>query len=367
MAKNTLPTYNNHMQVSLYIHFPFCLKKCLYCDFDSVAGAMVTPEEYVSAVVREIELRAATLATPVTAATLYFGGGTPSLMSPDLVGRVIDSAARLYGLSTDAEVTIEANPGTLTAEKLQGFRMAGVNRLSLGVQSLDDALLRRIGRIHTAREAQNAYRSARAAGFDNIGIDLMHSLPGQTPAMWRSALNEAIGLDPEHISAYALSVEEGTPFASLEESGQLILPNEDDAIAMFEATTELLTAGSYEQYEISNFSRPGFRSRHNQIYWRRGNYLGFGAGAHSFLREPASGLRWVNPRLHSSYLDLIGQGGLGQEERQLLSLQEALGETFFLGLRLLDGVNLAEVEAEFGAAMADHFSAAISELMGQGC
>jgi oxygen-independent coproporphyrinogen-3 oxidase len=356
----------NPMPISLYIHFPFCLRKCLYCDFNSVADSRVSPEEYVTALVREMELRAATLTVPVTAATLYFGGGTPSLMEPAQVGRVIEVAARLYGLAADAEITIEANPGTLTFGKLAGYRAAGVNRLSLGVQSFDDRLLACLGRVHTAEEALSAYGAARESGFANIGIDLIHSLPGQSPAMWRDALRQAVELGPEHISAYGLTVEEGTPFALLEARGELPLPVEDESAGMFEATAEILQDNGYEQYEISNFARPGFRSRHNQVYWRRGTYLGFGAGAHSFLHEPSAGVRWKNPDALPPYLETVLCDVLPEEDRQLLSRREALSEAFFLGLRLLEGVDLRLLTGEFGPAVEECFAVTIRELTDQG-
>jgi oxygen-independent coproporphyrinogen-3 oxidase len=355
------------MQISLYVHFPFCIKKCLYCDFDSVAGSLITPDEYVTAVVREMELRAGRLTGPISAPTLYFGGGTPSLMAPQLVERVIKTAARLCGLASDAEVTLEANPGTVTVEKLAGYRQAGVNRLSLGVQALDDHLLQRLGRVHSVDDAVVAYAAARKAGFTNMGIDLIHSLPGQSLAMWQETLEAATLLAPEHISAYGLSVEEGTPFAAMEERGELLLPHEDESAAMFEATRELLTAAGYEHYEISNFARPGCRSRHNQVYWRRGDYLGFGAGAHSFLQKPEWGVRWANPRNCAAYLTAMGKCALQDEAYQSLTRQEALSESFFLGLRLLDGVDLRQLEAEFGAApLQEQYGETINDLLAKG-
>ncbi len=351
------------MQLSLYIHFPFCVKKCLYCDFDSIAGSPITPDEYIAAVAREMELRAAKLSGSVSSPTLYFGGGTPSLMPPQLVGRIIDAAARFYGLEANAEVTLEANPGTVTAEKLAGYRVAGVNRLSLGLQALDDRFLQRLGRVHSVDEAVAAYAWARKAGFSNIGIDLIHSLPGQNLAMWQETLETATRLAPEHISAYSLSVEEGTPFAAMEERGELPLPHEDEAAAMFEATRSLLIADGYEHYEISNFARPGFRSRHNQVYWRRGNYLGFGAGAHSFLREPGWGMRWVSPRGHRSFLGAMEKDCLQNEERQVLTQLEALSESLFLGLRLLDGIDIGQLRDEFGACLQDQYGKTIDDLL----
>jgi oxygen-independent coproporphyrinogen-3 oxidase len=354
------------MQTSLYIHFPFCLKKCLYCDFNSLAGSRITPEEYAALVVREMELRAERLDSPVTAPTLYFGGGTPSLMEPHLVARLIEAAQRLFGLTADAEVTIEANPGTLTAGKLAGYRAAGVNRLSLVVQSFSDEMLVLLGRVHTAREALDSFVAARECGFDNIGIDLIHTLPGETPAGWRDELIRAIDLRPEHISAYGLTVEEGTPFHLMEREGWLHLPDEDAGVAMFRETGEFLEWAGYEHYEISNFALPGFRSRHNQVYWRRDNCLGFGAGAHSFLRAPAFGARWRNALSPESYLRAVASATLPEEELTFLTERDAMAEFFFLGLRMLDGVEPAQFRREFGCTVAEAYPGEVERLIAEG-
>ncbi|HEY6008812.1 MAG TPA: radical SAM family heme chaperone HemW [Geobacteraceae bacterium] len=354
------------MPVSLYIHFPFCVRKCLYCDFASVADSPLTPSEYAAAVVAEMELRARLLAGPVSAPTLYLGGGTPSLMAPADVAALIEAATRLYGLSPDAEVTIEANPGTVTLESLAGYRAAGVNRLSLGVQSLHDPLLARLGRVHTAAEAVAAFGAARAAGFANIGIDLIHSLPGEDLSLWQHDLERAVALSPDHVSAYPLAVEEGTPFARMEERGELPLPDEEEAAAMFELTSSFLGAQGYGQYELANFARPGHRSRHNQVYWRRGNYLGFGAAAHSFLRTPGFGRRWHNSAAPGDYLARVRHGTLPEEGLTLLSRPEAMGEFLFLGLRLLDGVDAALFRREFGVTIEAAFPAEVAELTAAG-
>jgi oxygen-independent coproporphyrinogen-3 oxidase len=311
-------------------------------------------------------LRAERLSLPVTAPTLYFGGGTPSLLPPALVGKVIDTAARLFGLEPAAEITIEANPGTLTREKLDGYRRAGVNRLSLGIQSFHDSILARLGRVHTAREAVTAFAAARESGFANIGIDLIHTLPGETPGMWLDDLHQAAILAPEHISAYALTVEEGTPFHRLDREGKLALPEEEAAVRMFQATAEFLRDTGYEQYEISNFARPGRRSRHNQVYWRRGDYYGFGAGAHSFLAESGWGVRWYNPEAPEQYLGAIREGAPGEEERTALSKNEAMAEFLFLGLRLLEGVEEARFAREFGTAIDVAYPDAVRKLCAAG-
>ncbi len=354
------------MATALYIHYPFCLQKCLYCDFNSVADSRIAPEEYVTAVVREMELRAERPPLPVTVPTLYFGGGTPSLLAPALVGKVIDAAARLYGLAADAEITLEANPGTLTREKLAAYRSAGVNRLSLGVQSFHDPLLARLGRIHSAAEARAAFSAAREAGFANIGIDLIHSLPGETPTLWEEDLRQAVNLAPEHISAYALTVEEGTPFYRLEQEGTLPLPEEEEAVSMLEMTVSILQKAGFEHYEISNFARPGFRSRHNQVYWRRENYCGFGAGAHSFFVEPGWGVRWHNTDAPERYLGAIRAGAPAEEERTCLSRGEAMAESLFLGLRLLEGVEEEGFAREFGCTIDEAYPGVVRKLCADG-
>ena len=347
------------MPAGLYIHYPFCLQKCLYCDFNSSATPGIEPTQYVALLLREMELRQAGLGEPASAATLYFGGGTPSLLEPGQVGSLVEAAARRFGLQADAEVTLEANPGTLTPEKLAGYRAAGVNRLSLGIQSFEDRLLGRLGRLHTAREALLAFDWARRAGFANISIDLMHSLPEQSLPQWRRALGQAIALCAEHVSAYALSVEPGTPFAGLQATGRLPLPGEEQAARMFEATARLLGEAGYRQYEISNFARPGRESRHNSAYWSRESYLGFGAGAHSFLNRDGLGRRWHNPAQPADWARALRGGAPAEEEPETLTLAEAVSESFFLGLRMLDGLDLASLEARYGqAALARHLAEA---------
>jgi oxygen-independent coproporphyrinogen III oxidase len=354
------------MRTGIYIHFPFCLKKCSYCDFNSAASSVAAREEYPGLLLKEMELRHGMLAAPVRSPTLYLGGGTPSLMTPQQVGSLIEAAARLFGLESDAEVTLEANPGTLTPERLAGYRAAGVNRISLGVQSFEDHLLERLGRVHSKEEALLAFDAARRAGFDNISIDLMHSLPEQTPLQWREALAQAIALSPEHISAYALSVEEGTPFARLHAAGNLPLPDEEAAAEMFEATVEILEGSGYQHYEISNFARPGRSSRHNGAYWSRDSYLGFGAGAHSFWNTDAIGERWSNTENAGEYRDAIAGGSIPQREFERLTLDQAVSESFFLGLRVLAGLDLERLEALHGrAALAPHLEE-VSRLVQSG-
>lgn len=354
------------MLTALYIHFPFCLKKCLYCDFNSLADSTVTPEEYAAAVVKEMELRAEQFFGPITAPTLYFGGGTPSLMAPDLVATLIEVAQNLYGLTADAEITLEANPGTLTAAKLAGYRAAGVNRLSLGVQSFNDSFLKQLGRIHTGAEARDAFAMARDAGFGNIGIDLIHSLPGESSADWLDDLALVGSLKPEHISAYGLTIEEGTPFHDLEGKGLLRLPDDEEGALMLRQTPEFLRDKGYEQYEISNFALPGYRSRHNQVYWRRGNYLGFGAGAHSFLTLSGCGRRWRNILAPEAYQQAICRASLSEEDVTILGERDAMAEFLFLGLRLLEGVDRTLFRSEFGISLEDAYPGVLPALIVNG-
>jgi len=354
------------MQVSLYIHYPFCVRKCLYCDFNSQATEDSTRREYAALLIKEMELRRRGLPDDLSVPTVYLGGGTPSLMDPEEVHRLIGAARRLFSVEEGAEVTIEANPGTVTPQKLAGFRDAGVNRLSLGVQSFDDRFLATLGRVHTSREAVEAFESARQAGFDNVSIDLMHSLPQQSPAEWHETLRRAVALAPEHISAYALIVEPGTPFELLEERGELPLPDEEAGAEMFESTVTLLQDAGYRHYEISNFARPGYHSRHNTVYWRRGSYLGFGAGAHSFVNDDGVGSRWSNARDPSRYAETVATGVLPEEEMHRLTVREAISEAFFLGLRRLEGVDLAELTAIYDAADLAPFRAEAERLVAAG-
>ncbi len=356
----------NRSKASVYVHIPFCLKKCLYCSFVSVDDGFSLIDEYVNVLLEEMRLYREEIAASFAIETLYFGGGTPSLLNPLQVGKVIERTAGLFDLERDAEITIEANPGTLKEEKLAGFRSCGINRLSLGVQSFKDSMLKKLGRVHTASQAVDAFRAARNCGLENIGIDLINSLPGQTPAMWEEDLLSAVSFGPEHVSVYGLTIEEGTPFAAMDNKGALRLPDEDDCATMFEDTSRVLALSGYEHYEISNYARPGRRSRHNQVYWRRGNYLGFGCGAHSFLRNPGFGMRWRNPVNIEEYMRSVRGGFWPGVEKHSIGRREAMAEKLFLGLRMSDGVDLEEFREEFGAGFEEVYSGQCSALLDGG-
>ena len=351
------------MRTALYVHFPFCIRKCLYCDFNSLAGSEISRKEYVAALLHEMKLRREDLHYELTASSLYFGGGTPSLLEPELIARIIEAAQQLFALEPDAEITLEANPGTINREKLAAYHSIGINRLSLGVQSFSDTMLRRLGRVHTAIDASNAYQAARDAGFINISIDLIHSLPGQDRELWLNDLDHLAAYRPEHISAYGLTIEDGTPFHAMMQKGEMSLPEEEESAVMFEQTSEVLRNAGYEHYEISNFSLPGHRSRHNQVYWKRTDYLGFGAGAHSFLSTSPFGCRWKNPENPEQYMQAVANGAASKEEFIIITKQEAMTERLFLGLRMMEGVDCGMFIKEFGVSIEDAFPSEFPKLI----
>jgi len=319
----------------VYIHIPFCVAKCNYCDFVSRPLAAGALEPYLAALEREI---AAAPEAGRRAGTVFFGGGTPSLLSGEQLSRLLEAVRSAFTVEPGAEISIEANPGTLTAAKAGDFSALGVNRVSLGVQSLDDALLARIGRRHTRRNALSAFELLRAAGFDNLGIDLIHGLPGQTSSIWRRDLARAIDLGPEHLSLYALGIEAGTRFAAELSAGRLELPGEPEDLEMLASARALTADAGYERYEISNFALPGRRCRHNLDCWNLCEYRGFGAGAHSFLRSPAP-LRLANTPDSDEYVLRIASGTDAVAMREEPSPRQFAGEALMLGLRTVDGVD----------------------------
>lgn len=324
--------------LGLYLHIPFCASKCVYCDFASYPHRETAWEPYLRALCGEMASWRERMEGHEVI-SVFLGGGTPSLLSEAQIARLLESAASQFRISPDAEITMESNPGTLTPSKLRACRAAGVNRLSLGVQAMDDRLLRRLGRIHTVREAVDAVEMARAAGFDNVSLDLMYALPGQSRADWRSTLRDAVALEPEHISAYSLIVEEGTPLARQVARGEAELPDEDAAVDMHREAVHFLSEAGYERYEISNYARPGRACRHNIIYWERGEYLGLGCAAHSLVGET----RFENPRDLDCYL--AGERQLNVEH---IDRQEAMEETLMLATRMCRGMNLADYRRQFG-------------------
>jgi oxygen-independent coproporphyrinogen-3 oxidase len=332
---------------SLYVHIPYCAAKCPYCDFNSYAVATWPEERYAAALGREIRARADEEPWGgATIDTVFFGGGTPSLFAPATIGAVLDEAARCWTFAPDVEITLEANPGSVERTRLAGYRAAGVNRLSFGIQSFHDDLLRTLGRVHDAAEARAAIAAARAAGFDNLNLDLIFAVPGQTRAVWEADVAELLGYQPEHVSAYNLTYEPSTPFHAWRARGQLVPLEEDDEVWMYQHVRAACAAAGYEQYEISNFARPTHAARHNRGYWQGRDYLGVGAGAHSYASRPGWGRRWSNERLPERYVEGVDSGNAVAASEEL-SFETAAGEFMFLGLRELPGVDPRAFAARF--------------------
>ncbi len=325
----------------IYVHCLFCLRRCPYCDFNVAIYREDRGAAFLAALTAELDRYAALpWAGRVPAASLFFGGGTPSLLPPEAIGRLVEDARRGLGLAAAAEVTLEANPEGLDEPRLAAFRAAGITRLSLGVQSLDDALLRRLGREHSAALARHAYAAARRAGFDNVSVDLLYGGPGQDLGTWLATLDEVLGWAPEHLSAYALTLEPGTAFGRRPPPD---LPDEAVTIAQFERLVERAAAAGLERYEISNFARAGFRSRHNLLYWRREEYLGLGPGAHAAL----GAARFGNERSQTRYRTALAEGRWPIAWWEHLTPAQVGGERIVLGLRLAEGIPRAWLETHF--------------------
>ncbi len=346
----------------LYVHVPFCINKCGYCAFVSRTPRESELAEYPELLLRELQLHPLA-AGPI--ASIYFGGGTPSLLVPLQLALLLEGISELIGIQPDAEITLEANPGTVDLTSLKAFRTAGFNRISLGIQSFDNRFLQCLGRIHTAEQSHQAYQDARSAGFKNVSMDLMHTLPGQSLEQWRSELQQTVALSPEHISIYGLTVEEGTPFAHSYPADSQELADEDLSADMFELADELLTSSGFDHYEIANYARPGFRSEHNSGYWRRDGYLGLGVAAHSFLRD-GYGVRFSNPDTLDEYRRGVTSGELVRSGEYRLTEREAMAEYMFLGLRLSEGVSRHDFEQEFGQPLASFYGAVVADLVGIG-
>ncbi|APC07702.1 radical SAM family heme chaperone HemW [Neomoorella thermoacetica] len=346
----------------IYIHIPFCVRKCNYCDFISYPEQ--SPEVmavYCRLLEEEMKLAAGTW-QPGPAATVFLGGGTPTILPADLLERILVAVEGYFNRQPEAEVSVEANPGTITLEKLRVLRSAGVNRLSLGVQSFDDRLLKAMGRIHRRRDIYQAYHLARRAGFANINLDLIFGLPGQTLEDWQATLREALALQPEHLAAYSLQVEEDTPWGRLAAAGNLNLPGEELELAMYQEAREKLAAAGYQQYEISNFARPGHRCRHNVTYWLNHPYLGLGAAAASSWR----GERWQNYKNLEQYGAALSAGQLPRAEIEVTTPRQQMAETMFMGLRLLAGVNLQAFRQRFGKDAREVYAGEMERLLRAG-
>lgn len=363
------------LPLEIYIHIPFCVKKCAYCDFLSAPSTGEERERYVELLCRELE----SVPEKVRAyevVSVFFGGGTPSLLTGEQVCRIMEILRRKFVLGADAEITLEMNPGTVSREKLEAYRQAGVSRLSIGLQSVHDEELQMLGRIHTYGEFLDSYRMAREAGFANINVDLISAIPGQTVESWAETLRTIVELEPEHISAYSLIIEPGTPFYEVYgedaqgEGAAKALPDEDAERQMYRDTKKLLREAGYERYEISNYARPGYACRHNLGYWNRTAYLGFGIGAASLVpgelleRQTGNGgmARYTNPDSVQEYSRSFAEKFRGEA----MERKEEMEEFMFLGLRKMEGVSRKEFQRYFQVEMEEIYGRQMEKLEKEG-
>lgn len=378
----------NKKKLELYIHIPFCVRKCAYCDFLSFAAPEQIYQEYVNKLIEEIYGQSENF-KDYQVISVFVGGGTPSLLAPKLVEELFSVLRQNFDIAADAEITIESNPGTLTMEKLETYLRSGINRLSLGLQSADDKELQFLGRIHSYDDFLKSYQKARQAGFNNINVDLMSALPGQDLMSWKTTLRKVLMLKPEHISAYSLIIEEGTPYYErygeegkhcLDESQSIWtgrgltgkrmrlsvlpdLPDEDTEREMYHVTKKLMEEHGYGRYEISNYSRPGYECLHNKGYWTGTEYLGLGLGASSYT----FGYRYHNTDNMEEYLSLnLLEAGAAARDIQELTLEDRMEEFMFLGLRLMEGVSGTEFFSRFGQNMWNVYGKQIEKLERQG-
>ena len=365
--------------MGLYVHVPFCKTKCPYCDFNTYQGIEGQMGSYLEAVTGELGLWGEALGHPPVR-TVFFGGGTPSYLPEGAIESILEAATRAFLVNPEAEITLEANPGDLGDAACRALLRQGVNRLSIGVQSLDNGLLQLLGRRHTAEEAIGAFTTAREAGFDNVNLDLMYGLPGQSLAQWEGTVVRLSELEPEHVSLYALTLEEGTPMWQWAEQGKIPTPDSDLAADMYALARRVLAGAGYHHYEISNWSRPGLESRHNLVYWRNEPYLGVGPGAHSRLgryrfwtvlppREYAARQgEWTRGR--GCPWDRFGEEQLRESRTvdgwEFIDDDTRCAETMFLGLRLLDGLDLVQASESAGQDLARRYAEEIGELLAQG-
>lgn len=354
------------MPIGVYLHIPFCKSRCSYCDFATdVYRDSGSVERYVNALVREISFQPV---PPVPSVppfqernavqidTIYFGGGTPSLLTPEQVEQILRGLRDKFDISTDAEMTMEMNPATVTAESLAGYRELGINRASFGVQTFNDRDLKLLARGHDANDARETFRQLRAAGFSNISFDLIAGLPGQALDDWERNLDEALAMEPEHLSLYLLEIHEGTPLADQLRSGRRPMPDENTAAEMYETMLDKTSAAGYGQYEISNFAKPGFESRHNTKYWRLDSVFGFGVSAHSFDGSQ----RYWNSRDTADYVKRVEDRITPEAGRETI---DKPSESIFLGLRLSEGIDLEKYKARFGIDVLERYATELEDLL----
>jgi len=346
--------------LAVYIHIPFCKQKCKYCDFNSHPGLESFYQAYIDALAGEISFQASKLDSP-DVKSIYMGGGTPTLLDTAHIDAILGAVGRYFSVARDIEVSVEANPETVSLDKLTSIRKAGVNRLSIGFQSLDDEYLRLLGRKHSAEQAVKAFRLAREAGFDNINVDLIFGIPGQSLANWALTLEQAVSLGPEHLSCYGLTIEPGTVLEREIANGLIENPDEDLQADMLVYTMESLEESGFEHYEISNYAKPGRQCAHNLTYWSGGDYVGFGAGAHSKIESR----RFSNIAGPQKYIENAGTDSCVADTIDL-SLQDEMSEMLFLGLRKTEGISSEEFKARFGKPVQAVFKDEINDLVRDG-
>ncbi len=349
-------------ELELYIHIPFCVKKCLYCDFLSGPQSKQVIDAYVTALIREIK---AYSETTRVVTSIFLGGGTPSILEATHIQQIFVALREVFQISTDAEITIEANPGTITHEKLKTYKQVGINRISFGLQSANNEELKLLGRIHTFEEFLDGYRLARECGFNNINVDLISAIPKQTLESWEETLNKVIALSPEHISAYSLIIEEGTPFAKDYGEGccgARELPSEDEERLMYQKTEELLKEAGYYRYEISNYAKAGKECKHNLGYWERKDYLGLGLGASSLMDN----IRYNNTENLIEYIEHSATLKIITCNKERLTTKEQMEEFVFLGMRKMEGISRRDFRENFGVSIEECYGQGIKQMLADG-
>ena len=353
---------------SLYIHIPYCVSKCPYCDFNSHVVAKIPEQSYTDALLGELKFYGDSDDwRGRIVQSIFFGGGTPSTFAPQSIGKLLAWVAATFPINADCEITLEANPGAVDSDKFFGYRDAGVNRISVGVQSFQPRLLKFLGRIHSADEARKALEIVRGAGFDNFSFDLIYANPEQTLTDLEADLNEAMKFRPPHLSAYNLTFEEGTPFHQEYRAGKLKSLSEEEEIAMAELIESTLGSAGLYRYEISNYARPGWHSRHNVNYWHSGDYLGLGAGAHSYRRKPdgITGQRWSNEKSPAKYMAQVNETSQSIVDHEEIAREKAAGEFMFLGLRMVEGISTEDFRQRFGKSPMDFYPKIESWIEGE--
>ena len=344
--------------LGLYIHIPYCIHKCGYCDFNSHPIKQDEMNHYIDALVAEMKHYAKTYSNTNIIRTIFLGGGTPTTLTVNQLERILKECVSEFTVASDAEITIEANPATIDIEQLKSIRQTGYNRISIGVQSFDKAELKLLDRAHGPEEIHSTVDRARKAGFDNLSLDLMFAVPNQSLSSWESNLNKALEKNPEHLSTYNLTIEQGTAFSKLQSNGKLIMPDDDHQLELYKRTIERLTKKGFHHYEISNFARRGKECKHNITYWENKNTLGLGAGASSYM----NGTRFKNINLPAHYIRQVKEKKIAVEHSETLEPRQAMGETIMLGLRLLQGISIHQFEKRFQISFINLFRNIISAL-----